>query len=176
MSSRVVLCHLQVFHVGELPVRVTFIPCSCCGSRGFRREVSLADATKKPIIPIVLERITWLPDGAMATAFTQVPLIQFNEDVGVQEDWQGAQFEELLGRIRMPIQPEKGKEAKERFGKDKIEKEEKHCANSNKFPDQSNTSQTTPEVKDHNEAKTDHASEPPGGSIEPVESQCCVIA
>jgi hypothetical protein len=54
-----------------------------------RREVSLADAIKKPIIPLLLESITWPPEGPMSMVFTQLLYINFckpNTDVQVMID------------------------------------------------------------------------------------------
>jgi hypothetical protein len=46
-------------------------------SANCRREVSLADAIKKPIIPILLEKISWPPEGPMSMVFTQLLYIDF---------------------------------------------------------------------------------------------------
>ncbi|ELT93160.1 hypothetical protein CAPTEDRAFT_72501, partial [Capitella teleta] len=68
-------------------------------SANCRREVSLADATKKPIIPLLLEQMTWPPEGPMAMVLTQLLYIQFHKDPEVQNRWDGPQFEELLQKI-----------------------------------------------------------------------------
>ena len=71
-------------------------------SANCRREVSLADALKKPIIPLLLEDIKWPPDGPMSMVFTQLLYINFHRDEAVQMTWQGDQYEELrmkLGEI-----------------------------------------------------------------------------
>ena len=63
-------------------------------SANCRREVSLADAIKKPIIPILLEKISWPPEGPMSMVFTQLLYIDFckpNIDVQVNISWYSVQ-------------------------------------------------------------------------------------
>lgn len=69
-------------------------------SANCRREVSLADALKKPIVPLLLETMTWPPEGPMSMVFTQLLYINFckpNQDI--QNHWNCPQMEELLGKI-----------------------------------------------------------------------------
>ena len=48
-------------------------------------QLSLADAIKKPIVPLLLEKMTWPPEGPMSMVFTQLLYINFcKPDVGVQ--------------------------------------------------------------------------------------------
>ncbi|XP_067664704.1 uncharacterized protein [Haliotis asinina] len=68
-------------------------------SANCRREVSLADALKKPIVPLLLEKITWPPSGPMSMVFTQLLYINFSKDESVQEKWTGKEFEEMVGKI-----------------------------------------------------------------------------
>jgi hypothetical protein len=67
----------------------------------FRREVSLADAIKKPIIPLKLDTaMKWPPEGPMSMAFSQMVYINFckpNEDI--QNDWSCPHFDELKDKI-----------------------------------------------------------------------------
>ena len=86
-------------------------------SANCRREVSLADALKKPIIPLLLEDIKWPPDGPMSMVFTQLLYINFYRDEALQMTWKGDQFEELrmkLGEFvpetadKRPIAPRSG--------------------------------------------------------------------
>ena len=67
-------------------------------SANCRREVSLADALKKPIIPIMLEQIKWPPDGPMSMVFTEL-YINFYRDEAVQMTWKGDQFDELVAKL-----------------------------------------------------------------------------
>lgn len=69
-------------------------------SANCRREVSLADALKKPIIPLLLEDTTWPPSGPMSMVFTQLLYIDF-KDESVQQSWSGATFDELLKKIKL---------------------------------------------------------------------------
>ena len=68
-------------------------------SANCRREVSLADALKKPIIPIMLEQIKWPPDGPMSMVFTELLYINFYRDEAVQMTWKGDQFDELVAKL-----------------------------------------------------------------------------
>ena len=68
-------------------------------SANCRREVSLADALKKPIIPLLLEDIKWPPDGPMSMVFTQLLYINFHRDEALQMTWKGDQFEELRMKL-----------------------------------------------------------------------------
>ncbi|XP_046377986.2 uncharacterized protein LOC124150107 [Haliotis rufescens] len=68
-------------------------------SANCRREVSLADALKKPIVPLLLEKMTWPPSGPMSMVFTQLLYINFGKDEAVQERWDGEKFDELLTSI-----------------------------------------------------------------------------
>ncbi|XP_048253085.1 uncharacterized protein LOC124147002 isoform X2 [Haliotis rufescens] len=68
-------------------------------SANCRREVSLADALKKPIVPLLLEKMTWPPSGPMSMVFTQLLYINFAKDEAVQERWDGDTFEELLTKL-----------------------------------------------------------------------------
>lgn len=69
-------------------------------SANCRREISLADALKKPIIPLLLEQMKWPPDGPMSMVFTELLYINFYRDETVQMTWQGEQFDELKGKLR----------------------------------------------------------------------------
>ncbi|XP_046581549.1 uncharacterized protein LOC124288997 [Haliotis rubra] len=68
-------------------------------SANCRREVSLADALKKPIVPLLLEKMTWPPSGPMSMVFTQLLYINFGKDETVQERWDGDKFDELLTKL-----------------------------------------------------------------------------
>ena len=64
-------------------------------SANCRREISLADALKKPIIPLLLEQIKWPPDGPMSMVFTELLFINFYRDEALQMSWKGEKFDEL---------------------------------------------------------------------------------
>ena len=68
-------------------------------SANCRREVSLADALKKPIVPLLLEEMKWPPDGPMSMVFTELLYINFHRDEAVQLIWTGQQFEELKDKL-----------------------------------------------------------------------------
>ena len=73
-------------------------------SANCRREVSLADALKKPIIPLLMEKSDWPPSGPMSMVFTQLLFINFCKDETVQLRWDGPKFDELLQQMHMHIQ------------------------------------------------------------------------
>ncbi|XP_012937829.1 uncharacterized protein LOC101855561 [Aplysia californica] len=67
-------------------------------SANCRREVSLADALKKPLVPLLLEKMTWPPAGPMSMVMTQLLYIDFAQEKA-QTEWSGPKFQELLDKI-----------------------------------------------------------------------------
>ena len=62
--------------------------------------MSLADALKKPLIPLLLERVTWPPEGPMGPILTQLLYVNFAQsDESVQDSWNAAEFKELLKNL-----------------------------------------------------------------------------
>ena len=73
-------------------------------SANCRREVSLADALKKPVIPLLLEKMTWPPDGPMSMVFTQLLYINFHSpDINIQNTWDCPQLNELIATLQTHI-------------------------------------------------------------------------
>ncbi|XP_062598650.1 uncharacterized protein LOC134260086, partial [Saccostrea cucullata] len=72
-------------------------------SANCRREVSLADALKKPIIPMLMEKIDWPPGGPMSMVLTQLLYVNFSKDESIQLSWEGKAFDELLKKIEEHI-------------------------------------------------------------------------
>lgn len=72
-------------------------------SANCRREVSLADALKKPIIPLLLERMKWPPSGPMSMVFTEMLFINFYRNEAVQMTWTGDTFDELKDQLDQNI-------------------------------------------------------------------------
>ncbi|XP_025077777.1 uncharacterized protein LOC112554278 isoform X2 [Pomacea canaliculata] len=68
-------------------------------SANCRREVSLADALKKPLVPLLLETTSWPPPGPMGPVLTQLLYIDYT-DPTLQEKWTGPKFQELVAKIR----------------------------------------------------------------------------
>ncbi|XP_021373485.1 uncharacterized protein LOC110463308 isoform X2 [Mizuhopecten yessoensis] len=68
-------------------------------SANCRREVSLADSLKRPVVPLLLEKMDWPPSGPMSMVFTQLLFINFYRDEKVQMTWTGDKFDELLAKI-----------------------------------------------------------------------------
>ena len=89
----------------DLGVRGSKLVISCVTkkyalSANCRREVSLSDALKRPIIPLLLEDLTWPPEGPMGTVFDQLLYIDFSKpDVSIQNEWTCPQFDQLLKKI-----------------------------------------------------------------------------
>ena len=71
-------------------------------SANCRREVSLADALKKPILPLLLEQIKWPPDGPMSMVFTELLYINCCLDK-VQALWSGEKYDELMIKLKQFI-------------------------------------------------------------------------
>lgn len=72
-----------------------------------RREMSLADALKKPILPLYLqETTTWPPPGPMSLVFTDKPFIDFRVSHPNQSNdylWISKPFDEVLVRLKTII-------------------------------------------------------------------------
>ena len=69
-------------------------------SANCRREISLSDALKKPIIPLLLDNITWPPEGPMSLVFTQLLYIDFKDNnTAPQQLWSGSRFDQLIAKI-----------------------------------------------------------------------------
>ena len=78
-------------------------------SANCRREVSLADALKKPIVPLLLDPMTWPPEGSMSMVFTQLVYIGFHKDQDVQTKWIGDKFDEVIQQLDMYVPRAVGK-------------------------------------------------------------------
>jgi len=68
----------------------------------------LADAIKKPIIPLLLEPMSWPPEGPMSMVFAQMLYVDFCQpNTDIQRDWNCPQFDQLVrqisGHISKPI-------------------------------------------------------------------------
>ncbi|XP_070570163.1 uncharacterized protein [Ptychodera flava] len=90
-------------------IRNAKVVVSCCTkkyalSANCRREVSLADALKKPIIPLLLEGMAWPPEGPISMPLAELLYIDFTDEE-LQETFEGDKFEELLQQIGVHAQP-----------------------------------------------------------------------
>ena len=75
-------------------------------SANCRREVSLADALKRPLVPLLLEETVWPPEGPMSLVFTHLLYINCcRPDVSIQDTWSSdlPQVQELLGKLRQHL-------------------------------------------------------------------------
>ncbi|KAL4227940.1 hypothetical protein ACF0H5_013379 [Mactra antiquata] len=68
-------------------------------SANCRREISLADALKKPIIPLLLEQMKWPPEGPMSMVFTEVLYVNMYRDPDIQKSWSGKNFDEFISKV-----------------------------------------------------------------------------
>ncbi|XP_046373549.2 uncharacterized protein LOC124147003 [Haliotis rufescens] len=115
-------------------------------SANCRREVSLADALKKPIVPLLLEKMTWPPSGPMSMVFTQLLYINFTKDKSVQDRWSGKKFDELLIKLNQYV-PDIIL-----FGKEDEETEVNASPNPEETPAVGDTLDTTPQSQDNTTA------------------------
>nr|AIW39918.1 TIRC [Branchiostoma belcheri tsingtauense] len=67
-------------------------------SANCRNEVALAHSLKKPIVPVLLEKTAWPPEGPMATPFAQLLYIDFTKE-SKKNPWQGAHLDELMTSV-----------------------------------------------------------------------------
>ncbi|XP_052697616.1 uncharacterized protein LOC128175814 [Crassostrea angulata] len=101
-------------------------------SANCRREVSLADALKKPIIPLLMEKIDWPPTGPMSMVLTQLLYVNFSKDESIQLSWEGKYFDELLSKIKQHVPTAKIEEIQTNSSKqEKNTKDEKSVTNGN---------------------------------------------
>jgi len=70
--------------------------------------VSLADAIKKPIVPLLMEPMSWPPEGPMSLVFAQLLYIDFCQPTtDVQDNWSCPQFDQLTKQISDHIEKPK---------------------------------------------------------------------
>ena len=65
-------------------------------SMNCRREVSLADALKKPMIPLMLESMAWPPAGPMSMPLSQLEYIDFTSSADLTT---GKPFDTLISEL-----------------------------------------------------------------------------
>nr|XP_022332627.1 uncharacterized protein LOC111130167 [Crassostrea virginica] len=80
-------------------------------SANCRREVSLADALKKPIIPLLMEKIDWPPSGPMSMVLTSLLYVNFSKDESIQLSWDGKVFDDLMKKIQESIPDKENEES-----------------------------------------------------------------
>ena len=74
----------------------------CLNSFDCRMELELAHGLKKPIIPVLLEAISWPPEGVAQLAGKLA--VDFTEDsANIQSTWTGAPFDKLVKRINKTV-------------------------------------------------------------------------
>ena len=66
-------------------------------SENCQREVSLADLLKKPIIPLLFEKIVWPPAGPMSMIFAKLLYIKMGAP---EENIPLPKFQELVKEIK----------------------------------------------------------------------------
>ena len=88
-----------------LKVMVAFITPRFIMSEACKKEVSLADLLRKPIIPVMVERTAWPPPGPLALIMAQHIYIDLSGTgghggCGKEADW-GSKVRELVRRLRL---------------------------------------------------------------------------
>jgi len=73
--------------------------------------VNLAVTVGKPMIPLLMEKITWPPAGAMGPIFSEYIYVRFFQRPAEQTNdderfWPSASFQELLMQLRYHIAPD----------------------------------------------------------------------
>ena len=73
-------------------------------------QVNEAVTLGKPIIPLLMEKMTWPPSGSMGPIFGEYLFIRFftrpGEETGDQRFWSPDKFQELLMQLRYNIIPD----------------------------------------------------------------------
>ncbi|XP_078586515.1 uncharacterized protein LOC144868300 [Branchiostoma floridae x Branchiostoma japonicum] len=116
-------------------------------SANCRREVSLADALRKPIVPLLLQDTSWPPEGPMSMAFTELLYIDCRDE-RTQNDWDGTKFEELVQQVSIHATPSP---------------EPERCSSQ---PPATNTTTETQIVATENNEKAVEDAEEPDGSLD----------
>lgn len=72
--------------------------------------MNLAVTVGKPVIPLLMEKMSWPPAGAMGPIFSEYLYVKFFRHSGEQTDddrfWPPASFQELLMQLRYHIAPD----------------------------------------------------------------------
>ena len=66
------------------------------------QQVSLADALQKPLIPLLLENLSWPPPGPMSPILTQLLYIDCTMD-NMEDACTGPKFDELIAKINQHV-------------------------------------------------------------------------
>ena len=74
-------------------------------------QVNLSVNLKKPMIPLLMEKMSWPPVGSMGPIFGESLFIRFysrqGEETSPNQFWPSAKFQELLMQIRYYVAPDK---------------------------------------------------------------------
>ncbi|CAF0913617.1 unnamed protein product [Adineta ricciae] len=69
-----------------------------------RREMALADALQKLIVPMLIEETgSWPPAGPMSMVFAERSYVDFRREGDGRERWSGKEFEMVLARLKQAI-------------------------------------------------------------------------
>ena len=75
-------------------------------------QVNLAVTVGKPIIPLLMEQMSWPPAGAMGPIFSEYIYVKFfrpasgQQTAGDERYWPSDKFHELLMQLRYHIAPD----------------------------------------------------------------------
>ena len=67
-------------------------------SQACKQEVAMADVLKKPILPLLLEPISWPPEGAMAMPFA--PLVYVDCERGLSTENLNKVLTTILSKVQ----------------------------------------------------------------------------
>ncbi|XP_071510056.1 uncharacterized protein [Diadema antillarum] len=111
-------------------------------SANCRREVSLSDILRKPIVPLLMEQMQWPPEGSMSMPFTQLLYIDFTKEAS-QANFDDEKFDELVLKIQEKAQPT----LKTQTGVDPLEPQEAQAGRSTENSNSSRKNNITSEQK-----------------------------
>ncbi|XP_035692165.1 uncharacterized protein LOC118426726 isoform X1 [Branchiostoma floridae] len=67
-----------------------------------QNEVELAYRLKKPLVPVLLEKTAWPPEGPMAMPFAQLLYIDFTKE-SKEHPWKGAKLNDLITSLEQRL-------------------------------------------------------------------------
>ncbi|XP_070174801.1 uncharacterized protein [Littorina saxatilis] len=151
-------------------------------SANCRREVSLADALQKPLVPLLLEGMAWPPPGPMSPVLTGLLYVDCTRD-NMEDSWAGPKFDQLITVINQHIPaPDGGQESAggERNDKEKGGMESKGSVVNQQVPSpqegggKGSDGGTGGESNDGESGGTKSKASVPPSSAQPAEKQQCV--
>ena len=73
-------------------------------------QVTLSITLGKPVIPLLMEKMSWPPPGSMGPLFSEYLFVRFfsrdGEETGDERYWPTAKYTELLMQIKQNVAPD----------------------------------------------------------------------